>query len=89
MDLTAGTRRLTVAMYHTTKAGEPKLLPTCTYPLTARACVSWVLANLALIRVAARGFVLKEFAPGVAPDAVRTTAAASFHLAEDVREREF
>ena len=89
MDLAAGTRRLIVVMHHTTKAGEPKLLPKCTYPLTARECVSWVLTNLALIQVTSRGFVLKELAPGVTPDAVRAATAAPLHIAEDVKEMEF
>ena len=89
MDLAAGTRRLIVVMHHTTKAGESKLLPACTYPLTARKCVSWVMTNLALIQVTARGFVLKELAPGVTLDEVRAATAAHLHIAEDVREMEF
>ena len=89
MDLAAGTRRLIVVMHHTTKAGESKLLPACTYPLTARKCVSWVMTNLALIQVTARGFVLKELAPGITLDEVRAATAASLHIADDVREMEF
>ena len=89
MDLAAGTRRLIVVMHHTTKAGESKLLPACTYPLTARKCVSWVMTNLALIQVTARGFVLKELAPGITLDAVQAATAASLHIAEDVKEMEF
>ncbi len=89
MDLAAGTRRLIIVMHHTTKAGEPKLLSRCTYPLTARECVSWVLTNLALIQVTPQGFVLKELAPGVTPDAVRTATAAPLHVAGDVKEMEF
>ena len=89
MDLAAGTRRLIVVMHHTTKAGESKLLPACTYPLTARKCVSWVMTNLALIQVTARGFVLKELAPGITLDAVQAATAASLHISDDVREMEF
>ncbi len=89
MDLAAGTRRLIVVMHHTTKAGESKLLPACTYPLTARKCVSWVMTNLALIQVTARGFVLKELAPGITLDEVQAATAASLHIAEDVKEMEF
>ena len=89
MDLAAGTRRLIVVMHHTTKAGESKLLPACTYPLTARKCVSWVMTNLALIQVTARGFVLKELAPGITLDEVRAATAAHLHIAEDVKEMEF
>ncbi len=89
MDLAAGARRLIVVMHHTPKAGEPKLLPACTYPLTARECVSWVVTNLALIQVTSQGFVLKEGASGVTPDTVRAATAAPLHMADDVREMEF
>ena len=88
MDLAAGTRRLIVVMQHTTKEGEPKLLPACTYPLTAGKCVSWVVTNLALIQVTSQGFVLKEHAPGVTLDEIRAATAAHLHIAEDVKEME-
>ncbi len=89
MDLAAGTRMLIVVMSHTTKNGESKLLPTCTYPLTARACVSWVVTNLALIQVTSLGFALKELAPGVTLDEVQQATAAPLHVAEDLKEMEF
>ena len=80
---------LIVVMSHTTKNGESKLLPTCTYPLTARACVSWVVTNLALIQVTSLGFALKEIAPGVTLDEVQRATAAPLHVAEDLKEMEF
>jgi len=86
MDLAAGARTLIVAMFHTTKTGEPKLLQTCTYPLTARRCVSWVVTNLALIEVDQKGFLLRELAPGVTVDEVRAATAAPLRVAADVRE---
>ena len=89
MDLAAGTRTLIVVISHTTKNGESKLLPTCTYPLTARKCVSWVVTNLALIQITSQGFVLKELAPGVTLDEVRQTTVAQLHVAEDLKEMEF
>ena len=89
MDLAAGTRRLIVVMNHTTKEGESKLLPTCTYPLTARECVSWVITNLALIQVTAQGFVLKELTPGVTLDQVQAATAAQLHIADDLKEMDF
>jgi 3-oxoacid CoA-transferase len=89
MDLAAGARTLIVVMFHTTKSGEPKLLRTCTYPLTARRCVSWVVTNLALIEVSQEGFVLRELAPGVTVDDVRAATAAPLHVTAAVREMEF
>jgi 3-oxoacid CoA-transferase B subunit len=89
MDLAAGARTLIVVMFHTTKNGESKLLRTCTYPLTARRCVSWVVTNLALIQVGPDGFVLQELAPGITVDEVRAATAAPLRVAEDLREMEF
>jgi 3-oxoacid CoA-transferase len=89
MDLAAGARTLIVVMFHTTKTGESKLLRTCTYPLTARRCVSWVVTNLALIEVSQEGFVLRELAPGVTVDDVRAATAAPLHVTAAVREMEF
>src|SRR5262245_973307 len=89
MDLAAGARTLIVVMFHTTKHGESKLLRSCTYPLTARRCVSWVVTNLALIQVDQMGFVLKELAPGVTVDEVRAATAAPLRVAEDLKDMEF
>jgi 3-oxoacid CoA-transferase B subunit len=89
MDLAAGARTLIVIMFHTTKSGEAKLLRTCTYPLTARCCVSWVVTNLALIRVDQEGFLLQELAPGVTVAEVRAATAAPLRVAADVKEMEF
>jgi len=89
MDLAAGARTLIVIMFHTTKSGESKLLRTCTYPLTGRRCVSWVVTNLALIQIDRDGFLLKELAPGVTVDEVRAATAAPLRVADDVHEMEF
>lgn len=89
MDLAAGARTVIVVMFHTTKDGEPKLLPTCTYPLTARRCVSWVVTDLALIAIDQDGFLLKELAPGVTVEEVRRVTAAPLRVAADLREMEF
>ena len=76
MDLASGARRLIIAMEHTTRAGEPRILERCTYPLTAEACVDLVVTDLAVIEVTPAGLMLREVAPGVrAPDVVERTAA--------------
>lgn len=89
MDLAAGARNLIVLMFHTTKNGEPKLLRTCMYPLTAPRCVSWVLTNLALLQIDHDGFLLRELAPGVSVDQVRAATGASLRLANDLKTMEF
>jgi 3-oxoacid CoA-transferase len=90
MDLAAGGGEVIVLMYHTTKRGEPKLVRECAYPLTARACVSKVVTNLALMEIApATGFVLREYAPGVSVEEVRQATGAPLTVAPDVREMTF
>jgi 3-oxoadipate CoA-transferase beta subunit len=68
MDLVAGVKTIFVITQHVTKTGEPKLVETCTYPLTARAVVSRIYTDLAVIDVASNGFRLLELGPGVSLD---------------------
>jgi len=89
MDLAAGSARILVVMFHRTRDGEPKLLRTCTYPLTAMRCVSTVVTDLAVIDIDSAGFVLREIAPGVTVDDIRNATAASLRVADDMREMEF
>ena len=65
MDLVNGVGRVLVVMDHVTKRGEPKLLESCSLPLTGRRVVSRVITDLAVLDVAGTGFHLVEIAPGV------------------------
>jgi 3-oxoadipate CoA-transferase beta subunit len=65
MDLVAGVETILVITQHTTKTGEPKLVESCTFPLTAVSVVSRVFTNLAVIDVTEDGFQLVELAPGI------------------------
>ena len=77
MDLSSGARRIVVLMNHVTKEGEPKLVPACTYPLTARGVVGRVITDLAVIDVGPSGFALVECAPGVTASEVRQKTGAA------------
>ena len=70
MDLASGCRRVIAMMQHRTKTGEPKLVPRCTYPLTAMGVVSLVITELGVFEPAGRDFRIVELAPGVARDGV-------------------
>jgi len=71
MDLVASARHIVVAMQHVNKAGESKLLPRCTLPITGLACVRKVVTELGVFGFDERGFVLLERAPGVSADYIR------------------
>lgn len=71
MDLAIGAKRTWVMMDHVTKAGEPKIVPACTYPLTGMACVRRLYTDLAVIDVLADGLQVRELAEGVTPEALQ------------------
>lgn len=74
MDLVASAENIIVAMMHTNRAGESKLLTSCTLPLTGVRCVKKIVTDLAVIDVTERGFELREVAPGVTvEDVVKAT----------------
>ena len=63
MDLVASAKNIIVAMMHTNRAGESKLLPACTLPLTGIKCIKRVVTELAVLDVTTDGFKLLERAP--------------------------
>lgn len=65
MDLVASAENIIVAMMHTNRAGDPKLLKKCSLPLTGVGCVTKIVTNLAVLEVTEKGFKLLERAPGV------------------------
>ena len=71
MDLVAGARRVVVAMEHTTREGEPKILKKCTLPLTGVKVVHTIVTEMALINMTPQGLVLDEVAPGLTADDVQ------------------
>jgi 3-oxoacid CoA-transferase subunit B len=88
MDLVHGAKRVVVMMEHCTKDGEPKIVETCSLPLTGARCVHRVITDMAVFDVTGSGLVLTELAPGVTADNVRTATAADFVMSPDLRPRE-
>jgi 3-oxoadipate CoA-transferase beta subunit len=83
MDLAIGAKRTFIMMEHLTKAGDSKIVAECTYPLTAKACVSRVYTDLAVIDVTPDGLVVRDVVPGLS---VADLAALSKVAMADGRE---
>jgi 3-oxoadipate CoA-transferase beta subunit len=76
MDLVAGVETIHVVTQHTTRDGEPKLVESCTYPLTGPGVVDRIYTNLAVIDVTPDGFRLAELSPGIDFDYVQERTGA-------------
>jgi len=79
MDLVSGVRRVVIIMEHTAQ-GSPKLLPTCTLPLTGAAVVNRIITDLGVFDITPTGFEAIELAPDVTPEQVRQATAAPVHF---------
>jgi len=86
MDLVASAKNIIVAMQHVNKAGESKLLPECTLPLTGVACVKKIVTELAVIDVTENGFRLLERAPGVSVEEIKNATAGKLIIEGDIPE---
>jgi 3-oxoacid CoA-transferase subunit B len=84
MDLAANTKRVIVAMEHTAKGDTPKIVEECTYPLTARRCVSMIVTDIAVIDVLpdGRGLLLREAAPGWDAESVQALTGARLEVSQ-------
>jgi 3-oxoacid CoA-transferase subunit B len=85
MDLVHGARRVIVVMEHVTRDGRPKILGSCTLPLTGRAVVDQIITDLAVFSVTVGGLVVDELAPGVSLTELQGLTAAPIVVREAPR----
>ncbi len=86
MDLVASAENIIVAMMHTNKTGESKLLKKCSLPLTGVGCVKKVVTNLGVLEVTSKGFRLVERAPGVSVDTIKQATEGTLIVEGDIPE---
>jgi len=85
MDLVAGARRVIIAMEHTTKDGQPKILRKCTLPLTGVRVVHTIVTEMAYINVTPQGLVLEEVAPGLTAEDVQRATEANLRISPTLK----
>ncbi len=86
MDLVASAENIIVAMMHTNREGESKLLKNCSLPLTGVQCVKKIVTNLAVLEVTENGFVLLERAPGVSVEEIKKATEGHLIIHGDIPE---
>lgn len=86
MDLVASAENIIVAMMHTNRKGESKLLKECTLPLTGVGCVKKIVTNMAVVDVVEGGFKLIERAPGVSVEEIQAATEGDLIVEGDIPE---
>ncbi len=86
MDLVASADNIIVAMMHTNRAGESKLLKECSLPLTGVSCVKKIVTNLAVLEIVQGGFKLLERAPGVSVEEIKAATEGNLIIEGEIPE---
>jgi 3-oxoacid CoA-transferase B subunit len=84
MDLAVGARKVYVIMRHVDKSGAPKIVRSCSFPLTARRCVDKIFTDLAVIDVTPGGLVVREMAPGLTIEELQKVTEPPLRLAAEI-----
>ena len=85
MDLVASSNNIIVAMTHTNRQGQSKLLKRCTLPITGVSCVKKIVTDLAVIEITSKGFKLTEVAPGVSEDEIINSTDADLIIDKNLK----
>lgn len=86
MDLVHGAKQVAVITDHVTKDGKPKLVESCTFPLTGVACVTRIYTSLAVVDIDGGHFVLREKLPDISMEELQALTGAILHINGDVIE---
>ncbi len=89
MDLVASAKNIIVAMMHTNRNGDSKLLPQCELPLTGINCVKKIVSDLAVMEVTEQGFKLLERAPGVSVEEIKAKTKGRLIVEGEIPEMVF
>ena len=89
MDLVASAENIIVAMTHTNRAGDSKLLKKCSLPLTGVSCVKKIVSNLAVLEIVNNSFKLLERAPGVSIEEIKEATEGNLIIEGDIPEIKF
>ena len=85
MELAFGAKRLIALMQHCEKNGKPKIVSTCTLPLTATACVKRIITEMAVFDIDPGGLTLMEVMPGCTVSDIRNNTEAAFEISEQLK----
>lgn len=86
MDMAVGAKKTIVAMNHTLKSGEPKIVKKCVYPVTAEKCVSLIFTDVAVIEVTDEGLLLKEYCPEWTVEDIQGITEPKLKVSKDLKE---
>jgi len=89
MDLAVGARKVIIAMMHITNDGQYKIIRECSYPLTARAVVDFIVTDLAVIEITPKGLLLREVASGLTAEDVQSVTEPKLIISPDLTEIQF